>query len=298
VYNASLGSAVLGLTNNNDYRKSTWPDVVANLRIDQAWGSLQGMIAIRDVSAGYYGTTLTGAQGNGYPSDKIGWAAGVGAKINTPFISPGDYFMAQYVYSVGAVRYVANTPGSSGQAHFQGGTQLGYGYFVDAVTCGSSATGVVGCPAGFTAPSGLELTTAWGVAAAYEHFWTPSLRTSIHGDYVRVQYSATANSILCAQTAATANSIVYTTLAAGLSGTAACDNNWSKWQLGSRTQWNVTKDFYMGFDIVHQRLRSAGSGNVVFYTALAGGAQPSGVRTLGEQSIWAGRVRWHRDIVP
>ena len=43
----------------------------------------------------------------------------------------------------------------------------------------------------------LELTTAWNVNAAYEHFWNPRWRTSLYGGYAEVKYSDTANAILC-----------------------------------------------------------------------------------------------------
>ena len=36
---------------------------------------------------------------------------------------------------------------------------------------------------------------------------------------------------------------------------ATCD--WSTWWVGSRTQWNVTKDFYMGVDVMYSKLQSA-----------------------------------------
>ena len=32
---------------------------------------------------------------------------------------------------------------------------------------------------------------------------------------------------------------------------AGCNINWNTWWLGSRTQWNVTKDFYMGVDVMY-----------------------------------------------
>ena len=37
---------------------------------------------------------------------------------------------------------------------------------------------------------------------------------------------------------------------------AGCDNNWPAWWIGSRTQWNVTKDFYMGVDVAYPKLQS------------------------------------------
>ena len=30
----------------------------------------------------------------------------------------------------------------------------------------------------------------------------------------------------------------------------------STWWIGSRTQWNVTKDFYMGVDVLYSKLQT------------------------------------------
>ena len=35
---------------------------------------------------------------------------------------------------------------------------------------------------------------------------------------------------------------------------AGCSGDWNTWWLGSRTQWNVTKDFYMGVDVMYSKL--------------------------------------------
>jgi hypothetical protein len=280
----NANNPTLGVGLNNGAKKNIVPDIVGNIRIDQAWGSAQVMAAVKEVHAAYYGTTLGGGQARGYPSDKWGWAVGGGVKLNLPMIAPGDYLAAQVAYSVGATRYVANTPGSSGQASFKGGSSLGYGFYTDAVYAGSNATNATA--------SSLELTTAWGVAAALEHFWTPSLRTSVHGHYVEVRYNAMGNALLCAAQA-------QGTLVGAIRNTNAnCDQNWSQWQIGSRTQWNVTKSFYMGFDVIYAKLRTASKGQVVTYTALGGQAQPSGLRTLEDQDVVAVRARWHRELEP
>ncbi len=92
-----------------------------------------------------------------------------------------------------------------------------------------------------------------------------------------------------------ANTISFTACG-GASGVGTCNNNFNVWQIGSRSQWNVTKDFYMGFDIVYYRLETASGGAVVNYTALAGGAQPTGLRRIEDQDVLAGRFRWHRDL--
>jgi hypothetical protein len=293
-YSSTIGAPVLGLANNNNHRKANVPDVVANVRADGAWGSFQVMAAIHESSGGYYGTTLTGAAPNGYPSDIMGWAAGVGLRVNLPMIGPGDYIAFQAAYTEGAIRYISNTTFSSGQAGFDSGHTIGYGHSVDGVFCGTTAAGG-GCPAGVASPTNVQLTTAWGIAGGWEHFWTPSLRTSFHGSYVRIEYNATANAILCgAQTTTTANTVNFA--AGGATGVASCNSNWSMWQIGSRSQWNLTKDFYMGFDVVYYRMETSSKGAIVNYNALSGAAQPSGLRTLADQEALAVRVRWHRDL--
>ena len=45
---------------------------------------------------------------------------------------------------------------------------------------------------GAAAATSLELTTAWNVNAAYEHFWSPRWRTSLYGGYAQVSYGGTA----------------------------------------------------------------------------------------------------------
>ena len=55
------------------------PDVVANLRVDQAWGGAQVMGALHEVNANYY-SPAPGAGPSiaaGHPGDKWGWAAGL-----------------------------------------------------------------------------------------------------------------------------------------------------------------------------------------------------------------------------
>ena len=41
--------------------------------------------------------------------------------------------------------------------------------------------------------------------------------------------------------------------------TAGCNNNWSTWGVGSRTQWDVTKTFYLGVEVLYQDMHSAQS---------------------------------------
>src|SRR5215831_15995681 len=101
---------------------------------------------------------------------------GGGTRQNFP---GGDYFQWQATYTQGAIRYVGFTPaGAFSPNQFQG-QNLGYGFWSDAVF--SNATGEV------------QLTTAWGINAAYDHLWAPNFRTSIYGSYWRIEYGNSAN---------------------------------------------------------------------------------------------------------
>jgi len=281
VVGGTVNTVVLGAVPPGDAVKQRFPDIVTNLRVDQPWGSAQVMAAAHDGSAGYYGATLTGSEVNGHPADKVGWAAGAGFKVNGV---GGDYFQLQATYSQGALRYVMGSPAAftTNLSQFTG-NNLGYGILVDGVF--NTATGDI------------QQTTVWGVVGAYDHFWRPDLRTSLYGSYMSVNYNGAANASICAtQTAApNAGSITFTAaqVAAG-----QCNNNWGLWGIGSRTQYNFTPWFYVGFDVFYSRLQTANAGQVVGFNALAGGAKPTGFYTVANQNNLHFRVRFQRELVP
>ncbi len=258
------------------------PDLVANLRVDQAWGSAQVMGAIHQVNSTYYSGAA--AVSSGHPDDDVGFAIGAGLRLNAPMISQGDYLQAQINYTQGALRYIFQTPNSSyGKVE---GSELGFGVLSDAVYGGTLVAGNA---------SQLSLTTAWNVNAAYEHFWNPQWRTSLYGGYAAVSYNDQGNRILCSLLGAGAGS------GAGITSVAApgCNNDWSTWWIGSRTQWNVTKDFYMGFDVLYSKLNSADVPNSVLPVNVAGGTVIGGnAVTASDVDNWQFRFRVHRDFYP
>ena len=264
----------------NDYGGFQMPDVVANLRIDQAWGSAQIMGAVHKVNATYYhffcasGPDTVTNPTCGHPDDKLGWVVGGGVKLNAPFIGQGDFFQAQVNYTQGALRYIFQTPNTNWGVI--NGASVGFGVLSDAVYGGDNPTGV-----GTAAPTDLELTTAWNVNAAYEHFWNPRWRTSIYGGYAQVMYNDTANNLLCDG----GHNVPV----------AGCDNDWQTWWIGTRTQWNVTKDFYMGLDVLYSKLQSAKLPTGAIPNAIPSGPQ---VTFVDDQDNWSFRFRVHRDFYP
>jgi hypothetical protein len=257
-----------GALYTNSYVQARMPDIVGNLRWDQAWGSMQLQVALHDVASGYYGTGA-GLAANGHPGNEIGWAIGGGVNLR---FGP-DVFQFQAVYAVGATRYVQHTQIANSYYQFATNT-VGFGIMSD---------GVFGA-----APTSIELTTAWGIMTSYDHRWSPSLKTSIYGGIMEISYNALACGYLGAAAAGQA-------LAANIGAAGTCD--WQHWHVGSRTQWDVAKGFYVGVDVLYQKLNTSGAGAT---TLSATGATPRGVGpyTIADQEQWSFTFRAHRDITP
>jgi hypothetical protein len=154
----NLGSAGVTTANTGN------PDIVANIRVDGAWGAFQLSGVLHDASGGYYGTT----ENTGHPGNKWGWAVQPGLRINTPFVAAGDYFVIAANYTQGAATFASSS--NSSNKLIWNGSNVAYGHLTD---------GVYGTIAGVG--TDVQLTTAWSVAAAYEHYWTPNLHTSLYG---------------------------------------------------------------------------------------------------------------------
>jgi hypothetical protein len=279
---------------NGAYGGFQAPDIVANLRVDQTWGSASIMGALHEVNSLYYSNSAaaTGLVGNaaGNPNNKVGWAVGAGIKLNAPMIGQGDYFQAQVNYTQGALRYLFQT--SQPTWAFADGFSQGIGVLTDAVY-GGLASGGSGATAG-SSPTGLNLTTAWNVNAAYEHFWSPRWRTSLYGGYAAVTYGAQANANLCFGEGFGTGPGGANALA-----TTGCDNNWQTAWIGSRTQWNITKDFYMGVDVLYQKLQSGTTSTGLIGVPLAlAGPVPTGAVPVADPDNWSFRFRVHRDFYP
>jgi len=256
-------------------------DIVANLRVDQAWGGAQLMGALHEVNASYYGST--GASGSlpgvafGHPQDTWCWAAGIGLRVNT---GGGDFFQAQGNVTQGALRYIFQTPNTNWG--FLNGGREAYGVLSDCVYGGAIAGGT---------QTSCHLTSAWGFNAAYEHYWNDAWHTSLFGSYYQVSYDALANAMLCVGASPTFGN---NTIGAGAVAAAGCNNNWSTWTVGTRTQWDITKTFYLGVEIMYQNLHSATTN-----TGTVGGYGFGGAAlTEANAGSWNATIRAHRDFLP
>jgi hypothetical protein len=296
------GNYVNSVTNNNTgtgvfgtggaYGGWQAPDVVGNIRIDQTWGSAQIMAAAHEVNASYYGaasansTTLQPT--TGHPGDKWGFAVAAGLRLNFPMIAQGDYFQTQVNYTQGALKYIFQTPNSN-WGSVEGASEA-FGVLSDCVYGGTVAAGTA---------TGCELTTAWNVNAHYEHYWTPQWHQSFVGEYSEVKYDNLANAMLCASGfAGPATGVANNGGNFGSTSVAApgCNMNWKTWGVASRLQWDITKSFYWGVEVLYVDLKGASTGDGLHNFAVSTAGPPTVVDT--DHHAWVFTTRIHKDFLP
>ena len=225
-------------TTGTGYGGWQWPDVVGNVRVDQAWGSAQVMGAIHQVRPGYYTASAT----SGGPGQDVGYALGAGLRLNLPMLGKGDFLITQFTYAEGAIGYVG-----AGLATYN--IQNGTGNPSDPVTV---AYGPVFDAAYGPPGSGLNLTKGWSVTAGFQHNWNAQWRTSVYGAYGALNYTNPASAyILWSGTPGALGGAVAPT--ALTTGTA----DWSLYQVGSRTMWTPVPNLQLSVEVMYNHVNTA-----------------------------------------
>jgi hypothetical protein len=278
-----------------DYKGRQIPDLVANLRIDQGWGSGQIAGALHQVRAGFYGDDVGGVSigpsaftGQG-PADRWGFALMGGIMANVP-TGESDRAWANIVFADGAIAYTGLSQiNSFGTFSRFSGSSAAAGWALDGVfanTVGPAATGLVG--------SGIQLTKAWSVGLAYEHRWNGSLRSSVFGVLTDVTYPGEAQTIFCSSPAGPVRTAGGGTPNFSTGPVAGCNPDFVVWGLGTRTVWNPMQNLDLGAEVMYSRIEQNMGTGVLLNFAGTGGAA-AGNYTPASLGTWSGllRLQWH-----
>ncbi|QPF86114.1 porin [Bradyrhizobium genosp. L] len=264
VNNISAG----GAWGTSDYAGTISPDLVASLRVDQAWGLFQASFAAHDNHAAYYGATEV----TGHPDDKWGWAGQLALSIKNIPTGPGDTINVQGVYTDGATRYnIQDLAASAGGNTIFGGTNLPGAY--QSVGFGIAPDSV------FIAGGQQQLVQTWGFRGAYVHNWNPNWNTSIYGAYAGISYTGTAKSYICGPTGSGVGGSFGATF--GTAGLTSCNPDYNISQIGTQTQWTPVKNLTFSADLTYTHLDQKFAGTITSASGAVG--KPAAVYELKDQ---------------
>ncbi|MCA6119580.1 porin [Bradyrhizobium sp. WSM 1738] len=301
VYNLSIPGAIgANGTGSNAYAGTHAPDIVGNIRVDQAWGLFQLSAAAHEVS-GSYNTLGAGAVPNalseisGHPESKWGGAVMAALQIKNIPTGAGDDIKIDASFAKGATKYVISTSSSSPNFAMFGDSGFGY----QSVGFGATTDGVYFPGAAGT--GGIALTTAWGVRGAFNHNWNPYWSTSLFGSYSSVRYDGGANDNLLGAGTSTAKGAYCAAFAAshpgqtGVAGvgTYSCNPDFNVSQLGVVTRWTPVKNLTFSAEVQWFHLDQKMSGSSVF-TATA--PKPNALYEFKDQDTVLLQVRAQRNF--
>jgi Porin subfamily len=252
-------------TQNNAYAGVHAPDVVGNIRIDQAWGLFQISGAAHEVNADYNSLGISGlptgiagpnpfgpSEPSGHPSTKWGGSVMAALQIKNIPTGAGDDIKMDASWAKGDTKNVISTSATSPNFAMFGGTgrpgayqSVGFGVATDAIFL----------PAGFAAPAlgvasglgdgSLHLTTAYGFRGAFNHNWDPYWSSSLFGSASAVRYDSTAKFFYCSVYTASA----ATGTAVGKSADYTCNPDYNVFQLGFVTRWTPVKNLTFSAEV-------------------------------------------------
>ena len=268
---ALYGAASSNCTNlGTAYGGAQLPDLVANIRIDQAWGVFQVSGAVHDVDPGYWttantltsgnfigGQAQTGAQNLGHPDSKAGGAVQVALQIKNLPTGAGDDFKIEGSWSLGASKYVLGTSAPLGGSFYMFGNgptgtagKLAIGAITDGVYSGGPGNSGVG-------GTQVQLTQGLGIRGAFNHNWSPEWSSSLFGGAAMLSYNNTSKAIWCAS---------YVASVAGPGGTllpgSSCDPGFTMSEIGLTTRWTPVKNLTFSSEVLYAFLHTDMKGSV------------------------------------
>ena len=286
--NANLtqpATAALTGAYTNSYGGNVSPDIVGNVRIDQAAFTAQVSGALHNVHANYYaattalngGAAATIVEPNGHPSDEWGGAVSVGIQLKNLPTGPGDKLSLDGTWATGSTKYlISGVTGNNfdkfGSADFAGSYQsLAVLPLFDGV---------------YTTGGSIQKTNGWGFRGAYVHNWTPNWETSVFGSYTQIDYNGTASAAICGVQALNTG--------AKFNG-YSCNPDFKIWQVGSRTAWTPVRNLTFSGEVMYSYLDQSNTGSATFAAGnVAGTFKPAGVYDYKDQGIWSGNLRVRR----
>jgi hypothetical protein len=237
------------------------PDVVGNIRVDQAWGLFQFSAAAHEVDASYNILSAGGLPNNlseisGHPGTKWGGSVMAALQIKNLPTGPGDDIKMDASWAKGDTKNVISTSGASPSFAMFGGSNrayqsLGFGQTSDAVYLPvgllAGGNGLIG----LGGTGDIKLVESYGFRGAFNHNWDPYWSSSLWGTFASVRYNGNAGDITTAKGQWCASYIVANklTVAGATSADFSCNPDYNVFQLGLVTRWTPVKNLTFSAEV-------------------------------------------------
>jgi hypothetical protein len=248
-----------------DYSGAAAPDVVAALRVESPFGLAQISGAAHELRTRYAAPdSVAPGQPDASATTQWGFAAQGGLKVNLPNLSDADAMILQATYARGASAYLTgdnqplfagvNDPAHPGIASPRLGAAPGLtSYDYDCVNS--------------TQPFGhCDQSTGYALIAAFKHFWTPTVSSSLFASFFGMNYTDAAR--------------------AGAPGVTGA-SNYRETSVGANLTWTPLKNLMVGGEIAFTQGKAS--------PAPASTQQPA-APAWPVANEWSGRIRVQRNF--
>ncbi|MEY9981510.1 hypothetical protein ABH995_000847 [Bradyrhizobium yuanmingense] len=275
VSGATAAGMATGVYGANDIGGSRAPDLVARVRVDQAWGLFQASFAAHDNHPAYYGASEV----TGSPGDKWGWAGQLALSVKNIPTGPGDSIAVTGVYTNGASRYNFQDYMSTAYAMY-GGTGVAGAY---------QSLGLAGVSDSvFVTGSGQELTRTYGFNGAFNHNWNEYWSSALFGAWAAVRYNSTAKGYICG---------AFVANLALSSGVGGCNPDFNYGVVGLQTNWTPVKNLAFTAELAYVMLdQKYAAGSTVTLPLQSGIAKPAATYELKDQNSLVLLLRAQRNF--
>jgi hypothetical protein len=297
INNLSTGLNAVGV-GGNAYAGAHAPDVVGNLRVDQAWGVFQISGALHEVNASYNvlgaggvpvngATALTDSELSGHPDTKWGGSVMAALQIKNIPTGAGDDLKMDVSYAKGDTKNVISTSAASPSFAMFGGTGRAGAY--QSIGFGATTDGVY-LPILNGGTGDIKLTEAFGIRGAFNHNWDPYWSSSLWGSASAVRYNGSALDITSAKGQYCA---VYNASTGAKSADYSCNPDYNAYQIGLVTRWTPVKNLTFSAEVQYFLLDQKYTGT---NTLAAAAPKPTQVYEYKDQSAVSFNVRAQRNF--
>jgi len=275
------------------------PDVVGNIRVDQAWGLFQISGALHEVNGSYNALTHTvtgglvtpfggptfGANGlseiSGHPQTKWGGSVMAALQIKNIPTGAGDDIKMDVSWGKGDIKNIIGTSAGVRAFNMFGGGSAGAYQSIGF----ANATDAVYLPTFAGGDGSLHLTEGFGFRGAFNHNWDPYWSSSLFGGYAAVRYDGTAKTYYCAAYAASNTG--------AQSADFSCNPDFNISQIGVVTRWTPVRNLTFSAEVLYTHLDQKFTGSKVL-TATA--PKPTAVYNYADQDTVSLNIRAQRNF--